>query len=64
MSCISYAVNIPNILLNQVSNVHGHLVNLCVVEFFNVIEGTFVIIGDEVDCNSFTAKSSTTSDSN
>merc|ERR1712002_382612 len=63
MSCISYAINIPNqISLNQVSNVHGHLVNLCVVEFFNVLKRSLVIVCYKVDSNSLSTKSSSSTD--
>merc|ERR1719341_2146383 len=48
--------------LYQVRNVHGHFVNLGVVEFLDILECPLVVIGDKVDGNSLTAEPSTTSD--
>merc|ERR1719361_470445 len=49
--------------LDQVSHVHGHLVDAGVVEFLDVVQCTFVVVRDEIDGNAFTTKSATTSDS-
>ena len=49
-------------VLDQVCNVHWHLVYLCVVERLDVLQHAFVVAGDEVDRHSFAAKSATTTD--
>ena len=49
--------------LDQVSHVHGHLVDAGVVEFLDVVQCTFVVVRDEIDGNAFATKSATTSDS-
>merc|ERR1719234_1549646 len=48
--------------LYQVRNVHGHFVNLGVVEFLDILECPLVVVGDKVDGNSLTAEPSATSD--
>ena len=45
--------------LDEICYIHRHFVNPSVVEFFYVIEGSFVIISNKVDCNAFSAKTST-----
>ena len=46
--------------LDEVSHVHGHLVNLSVIEHFNVLEHTFIFTCDEVDGYTFSAKPAST----
>ena len=48
--------------LDQICNVHWHLVYLCVVERLNVFQHAFIVAGDKVDCHSLAAKSATTTD--
>jgi hypothetical protein len=43
--------------------VKRHLIHLRVVEFLNLAQGGHIALGNEVDCNSFTAKPSTAADS-
>jgi len=43
-------------LLYQVGNVHGHFVNLSVVEFLDILKRSLVIVRDKVDRNSLTAE--------
>lgn len=50
-------------ILDEVGNIHWHLINACVVKFLDVVKGAFVIVGDEVDGNTFTAETTTTSNS-
>jgi hypothetical protein len=47
--------------LDEVGDVEGHLVNVGVVELFNVLEGADILLGHEVDGNSLTTKTSSTS---
>ena len=48
--------------LDQVCYIHWHLVYLCVVKCFDVLQHSFVVTSDEVDGHSFAAKSATTTD--
>ena len=43
--------------LDEVGDVHGHLVHASVVELFYVAEGALVVVGDEVDGDSLAAES-------
>lgn len=45
--------------LDQVSDIHWHLLDLSVVELFNVLQGSLVLLGNEVDGSSFTSESTT-----
>jgi len=49
--------------LDEVSDVHGHLLNLGVVEPFDVAEHHDVLLDDEVDGNSLPAEATTAADS-
>jgi hypothetical protein len=49
--------------LNQIGNVSGHFFNFCVVMLLNVLKSTFVFFGYKIDCNTFAAETSTTTDS-
>ena len=42
--------------LDEVCNVHRHLIDASVVELFNVVQCTLVFVGDEIDSNAFTAR--------
>lgn len=42
--------------LNQVGDVHGHLLNSCVVKRLNVSKNPFVLFSDEIDGYAFSAK--------
>ena len=48
--------------LDEVSDVHGHLVHLGIVKLLYVFQGTLVVPSDEVDGHSLSAKTSTTTD--
>jgi len=48
--------------LDEISNVHRHLLNLCAVELFNLSHHTDVISSDEVDGNTLTSETTTTTD--
>merc|ERR1719398_52495 len=54
---------ITRVSLYQVSNVHGHLVNLCVVKLLDVLKCSLVLVSDKVDCHSLTTKSTSATDS-
>merc|ERR1712166_916432 len=43
--------------LDEVSDVHGHLLNLCVVELLNVAEHTHILGHDEVDRDTLATES-------
>jgi len=47
-------------LLDEISNVHGHLVNLRMVKLLNVFESTDVIGGEEVDGDTLAPETTTT----
>ena len=49
--------------LDEVGDVHWHLVNASVVELFNVVEGAFVIVCDKVDGDALATKSPAASNS-
>jgi len=51
------------VVLNEVGDIHGHLVNAGIVELFNVVEGPFVLLRHKVDGDSFTTKSTATANS-
>ena len=51
-----------NRVLDEVSNVHGHLVDACVVEFFYVVKGAFVVVSHEVHRYTLTAETTTSAD--
>lgn len=49
-------------ILDEVSNVHGHLLDLGVVELFNFTHHTDIVSSDEVDGNTLTTETTTTTD--
>ncbi len=49
--------------LNEVGNVHWHLLDLSAVELLNLAHHADIISGDEVDGNTLTSETSTTTDS-
>ena len=49
--------------LDEVGDVHGHLVDAGVVELLDVVEGALVVVGDEVDGHSLAAETASTTDS-
>ena len=49
--------------LNEVGHVHGHLLNGSIVELLDIAQGADVLFRHEIDSNAFTAKSSTTANS-
>lgn len=49
--------------LNKIGNILGHLVDLGVVEGLNVVQGSLVLVGHEIDGHTFTTESTTTTDS-
>jgi len=49
-------------LSDEIGHVHGHLVDLRVVELFDITHHTDVLVGDKVDCHTLTTESSTTTD--
>ena len=46
-------------LSNEVSHIHGHFFNLCVIELFYVLQHSLVLPGNEIDSNSLATKSAT-----
>merc|ERR1712217_848435 len=50
-----------NIKSQQVSNVHRHFFNLCVVELLDVFHRTHIVICHKIYCNTFPAKSAAAS---
>merc|ERR1712087_881019 len=61
LSSHKYSDN-SSIYLNQVSNVHGHLVNLCIVKLLDILQRSLVFVSHEVDGHTLTAESSTPTD--
>lgn len=49
--------------LDKVGNVHGHLLDLGAVELLNLTHHTDILSGDEVDSDTLSAESTTTTDS-
>lgn len=56
-------VGIPILDLDQIGDVHGHLVDASVVEFFDVVQRSLIVVSDEVDGHSLAAETTTTADS-
>ena len=50
------------VVLNEVGNVHGHLIDAGVVEFLDIVKSALVLISHEVDGDSFATESTTTTD--
>lgn len=50
-------------VLNQIGYIDWHLINVCIVKGFNVFQRTLIIISNKVDSNTFTAETSTTTNS-
>src|SRR3954451_18841975 len=48
--------------LDEVSNVHGHLLDLGAVELLDLTEHANIVGGDEVDGNTLTTETTTTTD--
>jgi hypothetical protein len=48
--------------LDEISHVHGHLLDLCAVELLNLAHHADIVSGDEVDGNTLTSETSTTTD--
>ena len=48
--------------LDEVSNVHGHLLDLSAVELFNLSHHSDVLRSDKVDCNTLSAETTASSD--
>lgn len=49
--------------LNQIGNVSRHFLNSCVVELFNILQNSSIIICDEVDRNALATETTTATDS-
>jgi len=49
--------------LDEVGDVHGHLVDLGVVELLDVLQIPLVLFGDKVDGDALTTESTSTTDS-
>ena len=49
--------------LDKVGNIHWHLLDLGVVEGFNVLKVALIVSGEEVDGNALTTETSTTTNS-
>merc|ERR1719198_221773 len=47
--------------LNHVSNVHGHLLNLRMVILLNVFHRAHIVVGNKVDCDTFSTETTTAS---
>ena len=48
--------------LDEVSDVHGHLVDAGVVEFLDVVQSAFVLVSHEVDGHALAAETTSTTD--
>ena len=48
--------------LDEVGDVHGHLVDAGVVEFLDVVQSALVLVRHEVDGHAFAAETTTTTD--
>ena len=55
--------NFFSFFLDEVGHIHGHLIDTSVVEFFNIVQSTFILVSNKIDGNAFTAKATTTADS-
>jgi len=51
-----------NRLLDKISHVHGHLLDLCAVELLNLAHHADIISGDEVDGHTLSSKTTATTD--
>lgn len=51
-----------NTRLDEVSHVHGHLLDLCAVELLNLAHHADIVSSDEVDGHTLTSETSTTTD--
>ena len=49
-------------LLDKISHVHGHLLDLCAVELLNLAHHADIISGDEVDGHTLSSKTTATTD--
>jgi len=49
--------------LDKVSNIHWHLLDLGGIELLDLTHHTNIISGNKVDCNTFSSKTTTTTDS-
>ena len=49
--------------LDQISDVHGHLLNSCVIKLLNIFKYSLVISRNEVNSNTLTTETTTTSNS-
>lgn len=47
--------------LDEIRNVHWHLVDAGIVELFDVVQGTLVIVRHEIDRNTFATETATAS---
>lgn len=61
-SCIKLVFAQQN-YLNQIGNVSRHFLNSCVVELFNILQNSSIIICDEVDRNALATETTTATDS-
>ena len=52
-----------HVSLDKIGDIHGHLVDLGVVELLNVFQTSPIVLRDEVDGDAFTTKSTATADS-
>lgn len=50
-------------VLNQIGYIDWHLINVCIVEGFNVFQRTLIIFSNKIDSNTFTAETSTATNS-
>lgn len=46
----------------QIRHIHGHLINLCSIELFDIAQDSNVVCFDEVDGHSFTTETTGTTD--
>lgn len=58
LSCVSFSAR-----LNQISNVDRHLFDCCVIMLFQFLQCTTISVGNKVNRNTLTTKTSTTTDS-
>ena len=55
--------NFFSFFLDEVGHIHGHFIDASVVEFFDIVQSTFILVSNKIDGNALTAKATTTADS-
>lgn len=60
---IFFLVDPAAMCLDQISNVAGHFLNLCVVMVLQFLQCSTIPVGDKVNSDTFTAETTTATDS-